>query len=411
MIRSTRILLILLTIFVCSIALPKLYWLAFEEPIRKPFVIYSCVDNDFMIFDAATQLRYDTRGNSYTREEMEEKLPLMYMRQLLISEKMPDSIRGVEMDMKLISKARSTFRLNAKDINSPQPKVFPLFESESGRASLELPEEFFRITWRMEFLNALTNSINEEQSQRFSAALYQKGFQFPAKSISGIPTVRKSCDEGYFITDANDQLFHVKMVHNNPFVYHVELPSNIEKLTWISCIDNKDKLYFGYAIANDQSVYAISQLDYSFKKIPTEGYNSKTCNLKIYSDYFHYNVIVENDHGVRVQACDKEFQVVDTYNKQWQTKYEQKGGAIAASIFPFQMSLTSPHSKYIGLYPINFVGFYWIIVNIIICIIYVLISRRKTHKIDIFDLIIVCISGIYGFIAVFAFRNEHTTNN
>ena len=60
----------------------------------------------------------------------------------------------------------------------------------------------------MEFIVARTNKINEEKSQLFTEALTAEGFIFPADIIAGLPTTRKSHDEGYFITDSEGTLFH-----------------------------------------------------------------------------------------------------------------------------------------------------------------------------------------------------------
>ncbi len=159
----------------------------------------------------------------------------MYTRQLLISKTMPDSINGIELDMHLININNSTFRLRPVDTDSPKPGLYPLFESQSGRANLELPNDFFRITWRMEFVDAETNRVLEDKSRIFRQCFYKRGFQFPAKSSNGLPTTRKSCDEGYLVVDAANQLFHIKMKKGEPFVKKVDLPDGFKVQTHQLC--------------------------------------------------------------------------------------------------------------------------------------------------------------------------------
>ena len=136
--RLSRYILVLIAIITCSVMLPQLYWMAFDKPIKAPLVMYSCTDDDFLIFQNENEKveRIDTHGNSYTREEYEQKLPMMYTRQLLVSGTMPDTIKGVAMDMHALNKAKSVFNFKPDAMNSPQPRLFPLFESESGRANL-----------------------------------------------------------------------------------------------------------------------------------------------------------------------------------------------------------------------------------------------------------------------------------
>ncbi|MEA1898468.1 MAG: DUF4857 domain-containing protein, partial [Bacteroidota bacterium] len=269
--KISRYTLVFIAILASAITLPELYWLAFEKPIRAPFVLYSCIDHDFMIQDFNKGIiRMDNKGNQYTRDEFELKLPLFYIRQLLISGTMPDTINGMAMDVQTIGRARSTFRLRPRTMIAPDPGLFPLFESESGRANLEMPEDYFRIKWRMEFINAKENKVYEKKSQMFTAVLQKRGFDFPAKMISGIPTTRKSCDEGYLVIDEKDQLFHIKMIEARPYVKKVEVPENL-KFKHIECVDFKDKKYYSYLITSNNEVYILTQDEYELIKLPIEG--------------------------------------------------------------------------------------------------------------------------------------------
>ena len=181
MVRVSRYILVLITILSLSAVIPQLWWMALDQPIRKPFIMFSCIENDFMIQRSGEKIiREDTRGNTYTREEYEERLPFLYLRQLMISGTMKDTISGIAMDVHDINLNKSFFSFKPTDMLTPGPGLWPLFESESGRANIEMPEEFFRISWRMEFIHAKTNRISEEKSRMFSAALYKKGFEFPA---------------------------------------------------------------------------------------------------------------------------------------------------------------------------------------------------------------------------------------
>ena len=85
-----------------AVALPNLYWLAFEKPMSYPFILYSSAEHDFfMIRREGESVRTDRKGNIYTRDEFEQKLPMFFARQLVISGTMPDSINGRAMDTSL----------------------------------------------------------------------------------------------------------------------------------------------------------------------------------------------------------------------------------------------------------------------------------------------------------------------
>ena len=276
--KISRYILVLMAILTLAILLPKIYWMAFEKKTREPFVQYSCINHDFMIHRGEEGTWEDTKGNQYTREQYEQKLPMMFFKQLITSSTMPDSVDGEELSMQAISKSKSFFRLKINDVDAPVPALYPLFESQSGRTMLELPNDFFRITWRIEFIDVASNKILEDKSQMFSAALYHHGFSFPAKIISGLPTPRKSVDEGYLLVDSNDQLFHLKMIKGSPYVKKVEIPDGL-KFSKITCVDNKDTKYYAYLFSNKNEIYILTQNDYRLIQWPVDGFELSNCDL------------------------------------------------------------------------------------------------------------------------------------
>ncbi len=405
--KVSRYFLVFITILTLAIVLPKLYWMAFGKPIPKPFILYSCMNNDFMIHRIDERTWQDTKGNQYTRDQYEQKLPMMFFKQLLTSGTMPDSMNGVELKMQAIARSRSFFRLKTDEVDAPAPPLYPLFESQSGRVMFEWPADFFRITWRVDFIDAATNQINEEKSQLFSAALYHKGFSFPAKLISGLPTPRKSCDEGYLIVDSKDQLFHLKMIESKPYVKKVDLPEGL-KFSYISCVDFKNKDFYAYLFSDKNEIYILTQNDYRLIKWPVEGFELSKCDLKIYGDLLNYTVVVEAEDHVKAIALSPDYQVVNAYTENWKTKEQRPEGKIFASLFPAQVSMTSENSKFIRFYFTPSAGFNWMILNSLLLVVQFawLFLRKSKMKNHLADLGIVAVCGIYGFVAIHFFRNK-----
>jgi Domain of unknown function (DUF4857) len=409
MVRISRYILVLTAIIGSAIALPNLYWTIMEKPVNGPFVTFSCIDKTFMIqhFSPSGVVREDTKGNKLTREQYEKKLPMLYFMQLVTSGTMPDSINGVEMDMKNLRRARSTYRFQPKFMDSPQPDLYPLFESESGRVNLEMPDDFFRIAERVEFIEAKTNSVREEKSALFTDALAKRGFEFPSKIIAGLPTVKKSCDEGYLITDAKNQLFHLKMVKGKPYVKRINLPDNLS-FKWIECVDFPNKQYYAYMISSNNEVYIVNQDTYELLKLPVEGFNPETDDLKIYGDFFNYNVIIEGDSYLKNFALDTKFNKVDFYEEKWNDRYHRAEGKVFDILFPFELTLKSPLSHYID-FRINYPNsLNWLLVSILLVAGQIFWLRRqkinlKNHLIDI---CLIAVTGIFGFIAVNVFQNK-----
>lgn len=320
---------------------------------------------------------------------------------------MPDSINEIAIDMRTISRAKSFFRLKANEIDAPVPALFPLFESQSGRAKIDLPDDFFRITWRIDFIDAATNKVLEEKSQMFSAALFQKGFSFPAKTVSGLATPRKSIDEGYLIIDSKNQLFHMKMIKGFPYVKKIDVPESLE-FRYISCVDFKNKDFYAYLFSDKNEIYILTQDDYQLIKWPVDGFEASNCDLKIFGDLFNYTVIIEAEDYIKAIALNPDYHVVNTYTEIWKLKERQTEGKIFVSLFPAQLSMTSDNSKFIRFYFSLSSGLNWIFFNLLLLSIhFVWLYRRKAKfKNHLADLGIVAVCGIFGFIAIHFFQNK-----
>jgi hypothetical protein len=407
MVRLSRYILVLVTTLTLSAILPQLWWMALDKPIRKPFIMYSCIENDFLIRRIDGNTRWeDTHGNQYSREEYEERLPFLNVRQLMISGKMKDTINGVALDPHEMNMNWSVFSFKPADMQTPDPGLWPLIESESGRASLEMPEDFFRITWRMEFIHARSNQIIEDKSRKFSAALYNRGFEFPASMVAGIPTTRKSCDEGYFIIDSRHQLFHLKMIKGDPYVRKVDLPDEI-RFRHMACVDLRDKKYYAYLFDSKGDIHILTQEEYKLVKLPVGNFHPEREELRIYGDLFHYNVILSGEGFIRDVVLDKEYDKVTEYNETWPVRAETASGLWFAGLFPFQLSLSDDNSNY---HQFNFTfskGFLWLSVSVVLLILHVIRIRKRRNFIGhVPDLVLILLTGIYGFIAVNIFQNK-----
>ena len=408
MVRLSRYFLLIAGIVAFAVVLPELYWMAFAKPVKKPLVFYSCIENDFLIQRSDSGItRKDPRGKSYTREEYEQRLPLMYVRQLLMSNTMPDSIYGIEVDNHAITVNRSTFRVQPKELSIPDPGLYPLFESQSGRANLVMPDDFFRITWRMEFVDAKTNKTLEEKSQMFSAVLYKRGFKFPVKSISGLPTTRKSCDEGYLVIDAEDQLFHVKMVKGEPYVKKAELPGGT-KFKHINCVDFRNTKFYAYLFSTDNHIYILTQDDYELIELPVGEMDPEKHEIRIFGDLFHYQVSVVGDDFIRTVVLDTDYKKVDEYNESWPGIMERREGKIFKTIFPGQISMTSPDSSLIRFYTEINKPFLWLVFSAVLMVVQLFIFKQReiALKNQVVDLCVIGVTGIFGFLAVNIFQNK-----
>ncbi|HSQ74077.1 MAG TPA: DUF4857 domain-containing protein, partial [Bacteroidota bacterium] len=326
-VRLARIALTVLLTLVLSWVLPHYFWKAFDISIRPPRVSYSPVQNSFLLLrPEAKSVRYvDPAGKEYTREDYERLLPLANYRQLAASGQMPDSLRGVKLELKTVQLNNLFLRVMPADIGLPQIPLYPLFESQSGRVRLEMPSDFFRIGERMEFLDAATNAVQEGRSQEFTDTLRARGFAFPAEQIAGNPTIRKPFDEGYFVVDANDAVFHIKMVRGRPFCVNTGIPA-VPRVRQMFIMEMGLKEFYGMLIAEDNSVSLISYDSYRLIRLPLARYDAATCALFFGGDLFYRTITVQSDGWLETVVTDRAYAVVDTYKESWPPREESTAG-------------------------------------------------------------------------------------
>ncbi len=371
--------------------------MVYHSPLTNGFLFYRNVDGKTVYSDA--------KGKEFTRETFEKMLPLQNYSQLTATNQMPDSINGVALDMYEVRKNNIYIRIRPSYIDQPQIKLYPMLESKSGRVRLEMPDVYFRITDRMEFINSSTNTLNPGLTETFTAALQKNDFAFPATVIGGNPTTRKPFDEGYFVVDSNNKLFHIKMVKGQPYCAQVEIPADLN-IRYIDIREMNLKEFYGFIFSNDDRVFLIHYPDYKLVQMPISNYNHKSDIYFLTGTLFDRCISIISDTGLKAFAMDRNYKVVDTYEETWQDRHQQTAGVVASYLFPYTIELTSANSYYIdfytrysGLHTVLGIAFFLLLTIVVFRI------RKRDFKKSWPDFIIVALSGIYGFIAVNLFEN------
>jgi hypothetical protein len=408
-VRFSRFMILILAILVMSVYLPDFYWLLFSSKVNVPNVNYSIIDSSFVISRYVDgQFVYsNTKLDTFSRSDMEEKLPLYYYMQLVSDNKLPEEIHGVPIEINTIKRNRIFMRIRPNQLDMPQIQLFPLFESQSDRVNLEMPTDYFRIVERMEFIESSTNKINEEKSSLFTEALKEAGFSFPARKIFGNPTTRKAFDEGYFVVDKVGKLFHLKMVKGQPYVRDTKFPEDIE-IHHIIVNENSLNEFYGLLISKSSDLIILQTDNYRAVTFPLDGkYDYRKDNLVFSTDIFLRNATIRQAGGIKVITADTDYQLIDNYEENWPRRRDTKAGIAAAYIFPFSLSLINSNSLYIDFYFEKY-AFSSLFLNILLALGlgYWIFRRQKNLNGQWGNLLLVVLGGIYGFIAVLAFTER-----
>jgi hypothetical protein len=408
--KIARYILIFGTIITISIVLPEFYSMLFYKSVSTFRTNYSPITNEFLLTEYRVEKSYktDSNGNTLSRDDFERLTPFTSYRQLLYRDAMPDTINGIPIDMKELRLNNIFLQLRSSDIQAYTIPINPLLESEPGRPNLSIPDEFFRIDEQFEFIHCAKNSVLPKLSKLFNDELVKKGFQFPAKKIFGNPTTRKPFDDGFFIVDNNEKLFHLKRVHNKPYVAKILLPPNI-KIQFVAVKEMSLKEFHAIIVTKDNQLFLISYDNYKLIKLPSDGYNYKNTRLIFRGNLLYREINFVNKNSIKVFATDREYKVIDTFYRKWESNEEGSVGIVEKSIFPFKVLLTDRNNSFIDFY-FTLSDFQFLLGNIIALLVGIALFetkfKRKTST-KIIDLFIILISGLYGLIAVLLIRDEN----
>ncbi len=391
--KKINILVVVLFTAVLSWIIPECYHIVTDKAVSYPVCLYSSIANKFCYFDFDDDglIRKDVDGNVYTESQFDSLLPLVYSNQLYCEGKLPEKIHGIAIDMQTIRKESFTYRYRPDNYNRPSIKLFPLFESIPRRHELLMPDEFFRISDKMEFINAESNSVNQRKSELYTKKLLNAGFVFPARIIAGIPSARKMYDEGYFLVDNNHSVFHMKLVNGKLYLRNTNISKDL-MTEYIEATDFPNRKFYGFLFDRDGQMYTISTDKYDLQKVEIPPIDMENNSVFIMGNLLYWNV--------NITYCDKKVTyAIDSNTKKLVDSMEkdalEKNTSYGKYIFPFSIKFTSLNDKYVE--PRIKIGSpYVLFFNLLFVLLYFLICRINRIKLNVFSFIWIGITGILG---------------
>lgn len=398
------IILLVVTSLVLSWAIPAIVKVGTTTPQDYPFVYYSSLLQDFAIREKndGKPVFRDTKGNLYTKNQYDSITPMLSFRQLMLSGGMPDTIMNVHIDPTVLKVKSVHWRYSPREINKPAIGLYSMFESMSGRANLESPEDVFRLKDNIEFITIRGNTVNKEKSQHFQQALEEVGFSFPAQKVWGNLSPKKPYDEGYFVLDNNGQLFHLKMVNGKPYARDTKAGQDI-KIAYFSILEVADKSIYGFIISTEGAIYTLNTDGYNLTKFDIPNIDINEHSVMLMGNLFYsmvyvttpesctYNVL---EAGTLKQHCPPF--VVEAKTNRWDV--------VSSWMLPSIVSLSDKNTEYIQpAFILNF-GKAFIISLVLALIFAFTIDRKKKPIKRIADAIVIIIFGIPGLIASLIIR-------
>ncbi|PIE74637.1 MAG: hypothetical protein CSA18_04080 [Deltaproteobacteria bacterium] len=398
---------IIFIVFILSFYIPKGYKNFFEKNIGKTYLFFSPVLKKFVFREMTGEghqfITEDEDGNSLTRKEYESAIPFIFYKNMDIWGKLPLKIDGKTYDKEFIKSHRQIFQLTPKMLpeNHPRVPIYPLLESRPERARLMFPENSFMFTDKeMLFINSDFNKKDEKLTSLFTSALLQNGFKFPAKKVFGKVTILKPFDEGYFVLDNDENLFHIKKIKGNPFIKNTQVKID-SGIRFIKVIENKKRKYYGFIVSNSGDIYFLTYKNYSVIKLPVKYYNPETMDLKVILNPVVNTIIYSDDKNVYGVALDKEFNAVKRYKKLMFSGKETTSEKVFSYLFPFYIKDKNENSNYMAFrffLTKNF-GFAGTILSLLLGVL-IFSGEKYSLKKRKVEFVFIALTGIYGIIAI-----------
>lgn len=311
-----------------------------------PFTLYSEVVGDFASLDNSGEegtRYYDHSGREYTEEEFDSILPSFYYRQLVMDDRLPDTIRGRAVTQAMLEREGFIFVSQPASLNVHRTPLYFLLESMSKRVGLEMPEDVFRITDAgIQFVRMADNSIDEMKSDLFTRVMREKGVTFPIEQVAGNPSTRKPYDNGYLLVDAAGRLFQLKQNVGRPFVREIPLPEGVvpEQLFVTEYATRRE---LGFVIDTAGALYQIRLPEYRLVKAQLPPLRLREEKLTIIGNAFYWTVIRSDAERADYTALDAE-----TLRSVGELHFDTpERETLAYYVLPFQLSFESGRYDYL----------------------------------------------------------------
>lgn len=386
-------------------AIPALVNKATYNSDQYPFAYYSTILKDIGLIDYKNKKfpMEDLKGNKYNTAQFDSLMPMLNYRQLMTDGKLPDSINEQKITPQLLRSKSVVYKYKPSDINTPVNGLYILLETMPKRVGLEIPNDVFRLKNNIEFIDAQTNTLEVEKSRLFQQALDKEGFQYPAQWLIGNPNPRKPYDEGYFVLDANNQLFHMKMVNNRPYIKNTKIGEKIQA-SYFSMLEVADKRFYGFLFSKQGELFIIENdgANYKTVKLDIDPIDMQKDEVILMGNMFDWTVSVVTPFAKKIYALDAE--TLKRIGEHTIDRTPGRWDAVSKWTFPVSLTLEKSETSYIQPY-FHYIGIYGFAVNLIIAFLTVIFITASSKR-KFFNGIYIFLTGIAGLVALLILPNS-----
>lgn len=384
--------------------LPRMYNYVTVKASKTPFTLYSSVEQEFVqiLNPDGNLVRCSKSGKVYTEAEFDSVLPFFYLRQLVTDGRFPKMVQGVEVNPQQAQKANFMYRYSPGEYYLNPINLYPLFDGMSGRVDLKMPKDFFRTCPSgIEFIEPAGNKTDKTKSELFTEKMLTAGFAFPARKVWGNPTPRKEYDEGYFLLDQENKLFHLKMLKERPYIRQIPTPDNIIP-AYVSVTEFRNQTSYAFMAGENNKFYYLMKPGYKWAELPVGEFNYKEDRMLIIGNQLDWTIQV-------AQGNENRYYAVNASDLRLTSEMSISGSSgefavLSKYLFPFRLELVTPDDEQVKLRFTAFSYQAFILQFILALIVFVIIDKRKFRWSTVASFLF----GLYMLIPYLAYKNYFT---
>lgn len=384
--------------------LPGIYNYVTVKASKTPFTLYSSVEQEFVQIQNpdGNLVRCSKSGKVYTEAEFDSVLPFFYLRQLVTDGRFPKTVQGVEIHPQQAQKANFMYRYSPGEYYLNPINLYPLFDGMSGRVDLKMPKDFFRTSSSgIEFIEPAGNKTDKTKSKLFTDKMLTAGFVFPAKKVWGNPTPRKEYDEGYFLLDSDNKLFHLKMLKERPYIKQISTPDQVVP-AFVSVTEFRNQASYAFMAGENNKFYYLQKPGYKWVELPIGNFDYKEDRMLIIGNQLDWTIQVAQGNENKYFALNAS----DLKPLDQMTSSESPATFVLLSkyIFPFRLNLVTPYDEEVKLRFSDFSYQAFILQFILALIVFMFIDKRKFR----WSTPATFLFGIFILIPYLAYKNYFT---
>lgn len=384
---------LLIVVVLLSIFLPLIFDSAFNNGKNGVRVYYSEILDEFLVqgYNEAKKepFFYVGHDKNISLDDFMQNLPFKFYSYLLSKNIFPEQFKEWA-DSDKIRENSQNLSIKPDVFNQKQIPVFTIFESKPKYLRLKFNKFGIRNNSDgLEFVNLENLSIDQNLSAIFTKSLKDANFKFPFIKFYTNANTKKPFDEGVFIIDGKDEIYHLKMEYNTPQVKQTGIKNSSVSLI---IVNENPRREFYAALLDGEGVKLISYDNYKLVDLPSQGYNPKNMNFQLVIEPLSRVVTIESDDNVTAYKLDDKYNVLDKF--EYKLKKNESFLKAKEIIFPFIIKKDYGYS-----YKFTFSDFSKsaLFLNFALFVVFMLFCFRRSRS--VFRVFLILLTGIYGFIA------------